>query len=105
VLAVGPGDQGSNGDGTLPQSYQFTVSYYQVNATFKRLIQTSFEYDAFLELNDEQKSGAELVPYNITFVLESMTHEQLTIAFAFQPYFYIFLFIIMGVFSIGAMVA
>jgi len=63
------------------------------------------EYDAFLEPSEAQNSGEEKVPYNITFVLESMTHEQLTIAFAFQPYFYIILFIVMGVFSIVAMIA
>lgn len=44
------------------------------------------------------------MPYNISFTLESMNHESLTIAFAFQPYFYIILFVVMGIISIAIMV-
>lgn len=104
VLAVGPGDQGAEGEDTIPQSIIFSVSYYQLNSTYKRLIQAGLEFEEFLEMSEAQKSGEEKIPYNITFVFESMTHEDLTIAFAFQPYFYIILFIIMGVFSIAAMI-
>lgn len=28
LLAVGPGDQGADSEGTIPQNYIFTISYY-----------------------------------------------------------------------------
>ena len=56
-------------------------------------------------MSETQRNGEEKIGYNIPFNFESMSHEALTIAFAFQPYFYIILFIIMGVFSITAMIA
>ena len=61
------------------------------------------DFDAIEEVSEAQFIGEEPIFYNFTFTLESFSHKDLTIKFAFEAYFYIVLYIIMGVLSIIVM--
>jgi hypothetical protein len=49
-------------------------------------------------------SGNETIPYTLTFSFIALSHKVLTIQFAFQPYFYLILYLVIGTLSIMNMV-
>ena len=51
-------------------------------------------------LNDEEYSGKVLVGYELMFSFASLSHLDLTIAFAFGWHFYLVLYIIVGVLAL-----
>lgn len=58
------------------------------------------DFDAIEEISLEQFEGKEPVYYNLTFTFESFSHKDLTIKFAFEAYFYLVLYNLMGITSI-----
>ena len=64
------------------------------------LIVVEMDFDEVEEVTPEQFIGEEPIPYTLTFTFESFSHKDLTIKFAFEAYFYIVLYLIMGVLSI-----
>lgn len=67
------------------------------------MIVVEMDFDSIEEVTPEQFVGDEPIHYNLTFSLESYSHKDLTIKFAFQSYFYIVLYVIMGILSIAIM--
>ena len=58
------------------------------------------DFDALEEVSPAQFEGKEPVYYNLTFTLESFSHKDLTIKFAFEAYFYLVLYNLMGITSV-----
>lgn len=86
--------------GLVAKSYDFSISYYQVNERLKRIIIVEMSYDNFEELTDDEAVGKATVPYEITFSFVPLSHKDLTIAFAFSWHFYVVLYLIVGFFAI-----
>ena len=61
------------------------------------------DFDAIEEVSEAQFIGEEPIHYNLTFTWESFSHKDLTIKFAFEAYFYIVLYCVMGILSIIVM--
>lgn len=99
VIEVGP-EEGGGEEGFMPRNFNLHLSYYQMNKKDKMLIMVEMDYDTIEEVNEEQLIGNEAVPYTLTFSLESFSHKDLTIKFAFEAYFYIVLYVLMGLLSI-----
>ena len=87
----------------MPTNVVLHLSYFQKGPDNKILIVVDMDFDAIEEVSPAQFVGDEPVHYNLTFTLESFSHKDLTIKFAFESYFYIVLYVIMGVLSIIVM--
>jgi len=62
------------------------------------------DYGNIEKLTEAEFNGEEKVRYNLTFSFVSLAHKDLTIKFAFSSYFYIILYLLIGVLSIGIMI-
>lgn len=62
------------------------------------------EYGKIEALTEEENYGLIDVPYEINFALSALSHRDLTINFAFSANFYMVLYLLVGVLSIGIMV-
>ena len=102
VLAVGPGE-GVEEESSVPKEIAFGISYYQHNMDDKRLIIVEMEYGNVEALTEEEDAGLVRVDYNLTFALSALSHRDLTIAFAFSSDFYMVLYVLVGILSMGVM--
>lgn len=102
MLEVGP-ENGGGDEGFLPMNVIVHLSYFQKGPDNKILIVVGMDFDAIEEVSEEQFEGTEQIEYNLTFTFESFSHKDLTIKFAFESYFYIVLYVIMGILSILVM--
>jgi len=99
VIEVGP-EEGGGEEGFMPRNFALALSYYQKGKDDKILIMVEMDYDTIEEVTPEQFVGDEPVDYSLTFSLISFSHKDLTIKFAFEAYFYIVLYMLMGLISI-----
>lgn len=65
------------------------------------MIIAEMTYDDFEPISDFEKNGSVNVYYNLTFSLSSLSHKDLTIAFAFSWDFYMVLYILIGTISVA----
>ena len=103
VLAVGPAE-GAEEDNSVPKEVGLAISYYQRNKDDKRLILIDLEFGSFEALTDDENFGTVDVPYQIVFSLQALSHRDLTINFAFSANFYMVLYVLVGILSLGVMV-
>ena len=102
MLEVGP-ENGAGDAGFLPMNVIVHLSYYQKGLDDKLLIVVGMDFDSIEEVSEAQFIGEEPIYYNLTFTWESFSHKDLTIKFAFEAYFYIVLYCVMGILSIIVM--
>jgi hypothetical protein len=99
VLTVAP-EEGGGDPGFVPVVYDLVLSYYQKGLVEKKIIIVEITYDEIIELTPEQDDGTDKINYDLTFSFTPLSHKDLTIMFAFQSYFYIILYILIGLLSI-----
>ena len=80
------------------------ISYYQVDKDRKRIILSELAYDNFKPLSPEEANLTLPVQYNFSFNLLPLSHQDLTINFAFTSKFYILLYIIVNTISVAVTV-
>jgi hypothetical protein len=86
--------------GNIPTTVELTMSYYQVNEELKKIIKVGLVYGKYITLNEDQLSGKEKIPYELMIKYDALSHTNLMILFAFQWYFYIVLYLIIGLLSV-----
>jgi len=80
--------------GCFPHHMTLFVDYYQMTPDTKRLVRATIEYDDF-DLDNTRTS------YTVDVVYAPLDYMGLILAFAFDPEVYIFLFIAIGLTTIG----
>lgn len=62
------------------------------------------EFSEYQTLSAEQSRGEEDIPYKLIISFVPMTHKELMVAFAFDSYFYMLLYLFVGILSIAMIV-
>jgi hypothetical protein len=100
VLSVFPNFEVDNTN-LYARNITFIVSYYQVDKNLKKNILADLYYDNFKPLSENEAALIDKVYYNFTFSFLPLSHQDLTINFAFTSEFYILLYIIVNTISVA----
>jgi len=109
AVSVGVGNE-EGGSTSFPRSVAMTMSFFQKSATEKILVEASVEYDDYEPIN-KTRLGTPDVPiaafedgtlnYDFTIETEAMGFMELINAFAFGVDFFMILFLMIALFSVG----
>lgn len=83
--------------GKIPTSIELTLSYYQVDATTKKLISCAVQFSGYIDPADFENDQ---YYYTLTLNYESLSHTDLMIAFALPWYVYLTMYILVGILCI-----
>ena len=98
VLPVNVASPGTD-FGLIPRQILMVVEYYQVDENYKQLVRVALDYDDMYNLDPAELSGETQVHYNLTFSLVALSHKDLTVTFSFKSYFYMILYLLIGILS------
>jgi hypothetical protein len=99
VLQVMP-EEGNQDPGFIPEAYELILSYYQKGVVEKKIIIVEIMFAEIIEPTEDQANGYEQIPYTLAFSFDPLSHMKLTVMFAFQSYFYLILYMLIGILSI-----
>jgi hypothetical protein len=96
--------------GTFPRVVEMSIAFFQFSPTEKKLIAADVVFDEFEPVN-RTRLGTPIIPiaafddgtldYDVTITTEALPFGALIDAFAFSPAFFMILFIILGLVSVG----